>query len=511
MKSSGHEGSQGLVELRARLQAQLGDAVRILDVLGAHGSEYLLRARDVARDTDVLLRVFATDPAAASRTYWNFERRAEAAAELDHPNIVAAGPLQRGEGIAYYVVSDVAARTVDSLFGDADPPTLTRSLTILRDVAAALDHAHAQGIVHGQLEPSSIVLRESGGTVVSDFGAGGDAPASHRGRSAAYRAPEQWQQDALVDARADVYALGVMTFEMITGRRRAISHSSNGIAIIDPLEITHDVPLRAGVGLHVNQALLRAVSKRAMARFATAGEFVASLDGQSNGEPQGLPTERPAIEIPRSPHFALMPMVLVVALGITVGAIVVPSARRLLRRWGDVSTISFARDLHIPELPALSDAPLARRGKPSPSASDDEPLDGNNPSSSQSIFPGAATAAGSPTPGGRSPSVETPTSANASESPSPTRSVGEGESSTTASAAGELRASDSSATGFIRVEFDGPAAIVMVDEIPRGRTPFVGRAQPGAHTIRVVGSRSSFAIQQVRVFAGDTAVASFSK
>jgi hypothetical protein len=61
------------------------------------------------------------------------------------------------------------------------------------------------------------------------------------------------------------------------------------------------------------------------------------------------------------------------------------------------------------------------------------------------------------------------------------------------------------------VEFDGPAAIVMVDEIPRGRTPFVGRAQPGAHTVRVVGSRASFAIQQVRVFAGDTAVASFSK
>jgi len=512
MESSGHESSQGVQEMRARLQAQLGDAVRVLDVLGAHGREYFLRARDGARGADVLLRVFDVDPAGASKSYWNFERRAEAAAQLVHPKIISAGALQRREDIAYYVVVDVAARTLDSVLSEAKPPSLARALTILGDIASALDYAHEQGIVHGQLEPSSVVLRESGISLVSDFGAGSDAPVSRLGRSSAYRAPEQWQQDAAIDAHVDIYALGVIAFEMLTGRRRTISRSAQGLAIVDPISIPHDVPLRTGLGLHVNEALLRAVSKRAMARFATAREFVAALEGEVDPVARGLPTERPEIEIAKNRHFALLPIVFVAALGIVVGIVAVPSARRAMNKWGDISSIAIARDLHIPELPAFSDAPLARQSRTSSSTSASVPLSGNNPASSQSIFPGAATAAGPQTAGGRTTTVDTISAGTPSESPLLSSSGGGAEPVTPATATATPRAAaDSLGTGFIRVEFDGPAALVMVDEIPRGRTPFTGRVQPGVHTIRLVGSRSMFPIQQVRVWAGDTALASFNK
>jgi hypothetical protein len=78
------------------------------------------------------------------------------------------------------------------------------------------------------------------------------------------------------------------------------------------------------------------------------------------------------------------------------------------------------------------------------------------------------------------------------------------------SADGAIAPTGPSELAFIRVEFDGPAALVMVDEIPRGRTPFIGPVEPGAHSVRLVGSQSPFPIQQIRVSAGDTARASFS-
>jgi serine/threonine protein kinase len=507
MHSSGNEVSQGAVEMCSKLQAQLGDALRILEVLGVRGTEYLLRAHDLEREVDVLLRVLEVDPESASKALWDFERRAESASRLDHPNIVAAGPLQRREGVVYYVVAEVKESSVDSLLADAEPCSLERAFAILRDVASALDCAHGQGVVHGHLDPSSISLRGNDLAWVSDFGAGSGAPKLRLGRSPAYMAPEQWQQDAAIDGRTDIYALGVIAFELITGRRRSISQTAQGIVIVDPLPVTHNVSLRSGVGLHVNQTLLRAVSKRPLARFATAGEFVATLERQPQTVAQGLPTERPQLEVERNPHFVLVPFVLVAAVGITVGVIATPSARQALHRFGGFSSITNGIDLRIPELPAFSDAPLARQGRGEPSSTDAS-ADGGS-SSAESLFPGAATAAGPPGPGGRAATEEPPMSASAATSPSGPGSTDAG--TAPSSADGAIAPTAPSELAFVRVEFDGPAAIVMVDELPRGRTPFIGPVEPGAHAVRLVGSKSPFPIQQIRVSAGDTARASFSE
>jgi len=503
MNSGDDEAIQGIVEMRSRLQAQLGDALRILDVLGAHGAEYLLRAHDLERGTDVLLRALVVDPEKESRELWEFERRAEAAARLDHPNIAAASPLQRRDALVYYVATDVKASTVESVLSGGAPLSLGHLFAILRDIAAALDYAHAQGVVHGHLEPSSITVRGNDIASVSNFGAGRGAPRLRAGRAPAYMAPEQWQQDATIDGRADVYALGVIAFELLSGRRRSMSQSVQGLAIVDPLPLKQDVPLRSGVGLHVNQAIQRAVSKRAMARFATAGELVAALEPKSEPVVQGLPTERPELVIERNSHFALVPMLLVIALGIGVGAIAVPSARRALRRFGGFSSITNGIDLRIPELPAFSDAPLAREGQSEQfrKAGGDGSASGSEP-----IFPGAATAAGLPPSDDSATTGDTPKSRYSSGDQS--RSGGTGETSSISE--GALQPSAPTESGFLRVEFDGPAALVMVDEVPRGRTPFVEQIHSGVHAVRLVGARSSFPLQQVRVFGGDTALASFS-
>ena len=493
-----------MVEMRSRLQAQLGDAVRIVDVLGVHGAEYLLRAHDLERGADVLLRALAVDPESAFKAFRDFERGAESAARLYHPNIVPAGPFQPREGLVFYVVADIKASTVDLLLSEGVPLSPEHAFAILRDIASALDYAHGQGVVHGHLEPSSISVRGNDIASVFDFGAGAGAPSLHPGRSPAYMAPEQWQQDTTIDGRADVYALGVIAFELLTGRRRSMSQSMQGIAIVDSLPVTQDVPLCSGIGLHVNRAILRAVSKRAMARFATAGEFVAALEPQSQTVAQGLPTERPELLIERNPHFALVPMFLVVAFGIAVGVITVPSARQALHRFGGFSSIASAIDLRIPELPAFSDAPLARQGR-AERLGGTASADGAG-SSSQPIFPGAATAAGSQNIGGPTTTDETPESGSTRGGSVPLSGAGE----TSSTSDGTLQPAGPPESGFLRVEFDGPAALVMVDEIPQGRTPFVERVPSGVHTVRLVGTQSPFPIQQLRVFGGDTAVVSFS-
>jgi hypothetical protein len=343
--------------------------------------------------------------------------------------------------------------------------------------------------------------------VVFDFGAQSGAPFSHSGRSAAYMAPEQWQRNTPMDAHADIYALGVIAFEMITGRRRAIALSAEGIAIVDPVPLTQDVPLAPGIGLHVNHAILRAVAKRPTARFASAGEFVAMLDIKAQTPVHGLPTQRPALEIPRSRHFALVPMLLVAIVGVVLGVYTTPSVRQLLHESDSFTAITDAfsfRSVHLPETD-----PSASTNGESPAPASDNSSGGGASSSSQSIFPGAATASGDPGTGGGTATVESPRTSPSGASPSLGGTATE--ATTRAGALAPEASRDSTAAGILRVEFNGPSALVMVDELPRGLTPYTGRVEPGAHSIRLVGSSADIPIRQIRVFAGDTAFASFSK
>jgi serine/threonine protein kinase len=508
MQVSGNEAGMSVVEMRRIMQAQLGDAIRIVEVLGAHGAEYLLRAYDGGRGEDEFIRVLAPNPAAAPAVNRSFEHRAELAARLDHPNIAPVGPLQRGEGLAYYIVPDVGASTLASLLTEGEPFPFDRTIAILREVAAALDHAHARGVVHGQLEPASIGVREDGTIVVSKFGAGSGIPFSHSGRSPAYVAPEQWQQHATTEGRADIYALGVIAFEMITGRRRAISLSAERIAIVDPLPITHDAPLRPGVGLHVNQALLRAVSKRAAARFATAGEFVAMLEGRS--PMYGLPTQHPTLDIKRS-RFALVPIVLVTVLGVTLGVMAAPIARQATRGSTDVSLIDGIKS-RLSELPVSGYAVSTSSG--SSGSASGHSTNSSGTSSSQPIFPGAASASGSGISGPSKAAPTTPrtvaqsASGAAPSTPAAATRAGRADDEVPVSVPA---ASSNDSSGFVRVEFQGASALVFVDGVPRGSTPFIGKLRTGVHSVSIVSSSSiPTTNRQIVVHQGDTTIADFS-
>jgi len=272
------------------LQERIGEGIRIIEVLRQSGAELLISARDLTRHVPVVLRALDLELAVTPDELRYFERQAAQAVGYRHLNIATAQPLQRGPNLVYFALNVGFATTLESVLDERSPLSIEQSLDILRGIASALDYAHSHRMVHGRLDPKLIFV-DGDDVMVSGFVAEQDADSLATTSATPYRAPEQgaWRHEA--DARTDVYAMGVIAFELISGKRVPVLSSAH-VAFADPFNIARDVPLRAGVSLHVNEAILRAVAKRPSLRFATGEDFVYALES-SHSKPV---VEEPQVE-----------------------------------------------------------------------------------------------------------------------------------------------------------------------------------------------------------------------
>jgi serine/threonine protein kinase len=323
------------------LQEEIGESIRVVEVLRQSGAESLVEARDLERHVPVVLRVLDLEVVDSLNALPGFEREAARAVGFRHLNIATAQPLQRRESLVFYALNVGYAKTLDSLIATGAPLSFEKSIDILQDIAAALDYELSQGLIHGRLAPDLIFVDDDH-VMVAGFG-GTQGAESDAGRDATiYQAPEQgaWRQE--VDSRVDVYALGVIAYELLSGKRYSASIPA-AAALAEPFRISRDVPVAPGVSLQVNEAIMHATAKRPSQRFATAGEFIFALDAAQSEPVKDVPAQEPAERIasPRSltlprfpsrPSLPSLPPRFGIALGIgclcVVGALTVFSLRK---------------------------------------------------------------------------------------------------------------------------------------------------------------------------------------
>ncbi len=274
-----------------RIGLRFGSRYKLEERLSSGGMATVYKARDEILGRDVAVKVMhpalVSDPSFEQR----FRAEAQNAARLNHTNVVAVYDCGDWEGDLYIVMELVDGTTLRTLlerFGRLDPPT---SRHVARGVAAALDHAHSKGIVHRDIKPENILLTPDGEVRVCDFGIakalGPQAANLTTDRpigTVAYVAPEQISQSN-VDGRADVYALGAVTFEMLTGRAPFQGDTPQAVAAAR----MHSPVLNPGISPVIDTAVAKATSASADDRHATPGEFARAL-GDDGGVPSFLAT-----------------------------------------------------------------------------------------------------------------------------------------------------------------------------------------------------------------------------
>jgi len=212
-------------ELLTRLVAAVGSRYEISDEIGRGGMGVVFRARDVRLRRSVAIKLLPPELAFREEVRSRFLREAQTAAQLSHPNVVPIYSVDEVNGLVFFVMALVEGESLAAYLKREGRAPLDFTRRILRDVADALSYAHARSIVHRDIKPDNILMdRVTGRTLVSDFGiaraAEGDSRLTATGIAVgtpAYMSPEQAIGERDIDGRSDLYSLGIVGYQMLTG------------------------------------------------------------------------------------------------------------------------------------------------------------------------------------------------------------------------------------------------------------------------------------------------------
>jgi Tol biopolymer transport system component len=303
-----------------RLTAALADRYRIQRELGQGGMATVYLAHDLRHDRKVALKVLRPELSAilgANR----FLAEIKTTANLQHPHILSLFDSGEADGLVYYVMPFVEGESLrDRLHREHQLP-VEEAVRIAREVADALGYAHAAGIIHRDIKPENILLH-GGHAMVADFGIAlaasrteGGSRMTETGMSLGtpfYMAPEQAMGEREITAKADIYALGCVLYEMLTAEPPFTGATPQAIVARVMTEEPRPLTLqRRTIPPHVEAAVMTALSKLPADRFASAREFSAALGNTAFVTTTTMRTAPAAAVSPRARALSVLPWALV--------------------------------------------------------------------------------------------------------------------------------------------------------------------------------------------------------
>jgi TolB-like protein/tetratricopeptide (TPR) repeat protein len=277
----------------------LAERYRILEELGQGGMARVYRARDLKHSRDVAVKVLRPELGALVGPA-RFLKEIEIIAQLQHPHIVPLHDSGESDGLLYYVMAYEDGLSVrQRLVRDGTVPVV-EAIAILRDVCEALTYAHAHGIVHRDIKPDNVLLAANH-ALVADFGiarlmAGGTPGADTQTvpgmlvGTPAYMAPEQATPNANVDHRADLYATGVLAYEMLVGKPPFVGESYDAVLVAHrtqpPVPVSRLLP---AIPARLDALIMRCLEKQPADRWQNADDILRELERVDEAGATSLP------------------------------------------------------------------------------------------------------------------------------------------------------------------------------------------------------------------------------
>lgn len=252
----------------------------VLDLVGEGGMATVYLARQQSMNRQVALKVLPQQFLSDDTYLQRFEREVKIVSKLEHRNIVPVYDYGEYNGQPYIAMRYMPAGSVDEMLHDG-PMSLDMIVNILEQVAPALDYAHTKEVLHRDLKPSNILMDDGGGAFITDFGIariigehGANITTHGVVGTPSYMSPEQ-AQGKHMDGRSDVYSLGVMLFEMATGRRPFESETPYSIAV---MQVTQAPPSPRSINPKLSEAvesvILKSMQKSPDDRYRTAADLL---------------------------------------------------------------------------------------------------------------------------------------------------------------------------------------------------------------------------------------------
>jgi serine/threonine-protein kinase len=265
--------------------SQLGD-FRLLKKLGEGGMGTVYKARQVSMDRDVALKVLNKQLAKDKEFVDRFYREARSSAKLDHPNIVRGIAVGEEKGFHYLAMEYVDGESCEKILQEHGRFAVGDAVRIAMDVARALEHAHAKGMVHRDIKPENILITRDGTIKLADLGLAKETDDNHAITQTGhgfgtpyYMPPEQARNAKNVDNRSDIYALGATLYNLLTGKLPFIGETA--IEILTAKEEGQHSPARrhsSDIPELLDLVIDKMMARDPRARYQSASELIAALD-----------------------------------------------------------------------------------------------------------------------------------------------------------------------------------------------------------------------------------------